>query len=271
MKKQKILISLVACLSCCGFFIFPLTASALPKVEESLDYQDTLHFTWAAIGLGDLTIQMQQKDAKYTMQADAKSGGIVSLFNKHRSTTKVEGEFKNEIYLPQHYRSDYVDNDDKRLIEVFYDKAGHPERENIVPPREEIRPLVAQEAKNTAVDILTGFFQMRQRLIWALQNKKKDFSVTIYDGKRLFRVDANIASTSQNVLIHTTDTTLPSIKLMLQRVALAGYKDKEIKSMAKRNPPIALYVEPERLVPFGLSLKVYGAKLEAWITPKPKK
>jgi hypothetical protein len=118
------------------------------------------------------------------------------------------------------------------------------------------------------VDILTGFFQMRQKLIWALKHQKKKFSVTIYDGKRLFRVDATIASMAQNVRIHSTKTTLPSLKLMLQRVALAGYKDKEIKSIAKRNPAIALYVEPERLVPFGLSLKVYGAKLEAWIKPK---
>lgn len=266
MRRTNIKIGLIALL-----WSFS-TAQALPAVSEPLNYQDTLHFTWAGLGLGNLTIHMQQQEAQYTMQADAKSGGIVSLFNKHRSTTKIEGEIQKESYIPKHYRSDYVDNNDTRLIEIFYDKAGHPEQENIIPPREEIRPLVAQEAKNTAVDILTGFFQMRQRLIWALQNKKKDYSVTIYDGKRLFRVDATIASTKQNVLIHATNTTLPSIKLMLQRVALAGYKDKELKSLAKRNPPIALYVEPERLVPFGLSLKVYGAKLEAWIKPeKPKK
>lgn len=256
----------------CASGIQPVAAQPpLPAAEAVFDYQDTLYFTWAGLRLGQLTLHMQQRDdGHYTMTTDGKTGGIVSLFNSHRSHSIAEGIHKESRYIPAVFRSEYVDDGEKKRVEVLYDTDGNPTSELIDPPREEIRPLVPEEAKRHTLDILSGFFQMRQELITALQQGKKAFSVTIYDGKRLFRVDATIMSTAQNVLIHATDTLLPSLKLRLQRVALAGYKEKELKNIAKRNPPIDLYVEPERLVPFGLSLRVYGARLEAWIKPDQK-
>lgn len=245
-----------------SLLLFPLAVLA----GESLDYTDTLHFTWARIPLGKLTLNMKQEGAHYSMRADAKTQGIALLFNRHISTTTVEGLITKEFrYLPQHFRSDYHDNDEKKLIAVEYDAQGMPIKETIEPPREEIRPLVPQEMKQKSVDILTGFFVMRQKLKQALESNQSHFSVTIYDGKRLFHVDAAIEAPA--AVVHFHGTSRSAIKLVLQRVALAGYKEKELKKLKKHNPPVALYVEPERLVPFGLSLKVYGGKLEAWVKP----
>lgn len=268
LKNKIACVLLIFCAS--GFQ--PATAQpALPAAEAVFDYQDTLYFTWAGLRLGQLTLHMQQQeDGHYFMTTEGKTGGIVSLFNSHHSYSRAEGIHKELRYIPALFRSEYVDDGEKKRVEIVYDTDGNPTRETIEPPREEIRPLVPEEAKQHTLDILSSFFQMRQELITALQQGKKAFSVTIYDGKRLLRVDATIMSTAQNVLIHATDTLVPSLKLRLQRVALAGYKEKELKNIAKRNPPIDLYVEPERLVPFGLSLRVYGARLEAWIKPARK-
>jgi hypothetical protein len=257
----------------CTLLLWGMPAAAEQiSSSQPFTYQETLYFSWAGFGLGELTLKMQQENDRYQMQTDAKSSGLLRLFSRHHSLTTVSGKITADAaYLPEIYRSEYNDSGEKKRIEIQYSEEGVPVKETLMPPREEIRPLVAEEAKKQAVDILSGFFQMRAKLIQALQKGEKNFSVTIYDGKRLFRVDARIESTAQNVLIHSTKTLKPSLKLILQRVALAGYKEKELKNIAKRNPPIALYVEPERLVPFGLSLKVYGAKLEAWIKPKPDK
>ena len=233
---------------------------------EKLDYTDTLYFTWARVPLGELTLTMKQRGDEYRMVAAGKTDGIALLFNRHLSTTKVEGTMAGMQPIPKIYSSDYVDDGDPRLIAIAYDKKGFPVEEKIVPPREEIRPLVPEEQKRGALDILSGFFAMREKLKVAMANKQKDFSVTIYDGKRLFRVDASIDKPLTNVRFNSIER--PAIKLALQRVPLAGYKDKELKKLKVRNPLIALYVEPERLVPFGLSLPVYGAKLEAFIDPK---
>lgn len=243
-------------------FCFSFSALA----GERLDYTEKLYFTWARVPLGELTLTMKQADDHYEMVTTGKTAGIALLFNRHESTTTVKGVIRPTEHLPASYRSAYVDNGDKRLIAIKYDKAGMPGEETIIPPREESRPLVAQEAKRGAVDILTGFFVMRERLQAAMREHRSSFSVLIYDGKRLFRVDATIDKHQVTVAFH--GITRPAIKLALQRVPLAGYKEKELRKMKDRNPPVALYVEPKRLVPFGLSLPVYGAKLEAWIKPE---
>lgn len=243
--------------------LFPLSAFA---AKESLDYTDTLHFTWAGIPLGELTITMKQKDNNYSMRAEGKTGGIVRLFNQHQSVTMVSGKIVKLAYIPKAYKSDYTDDDEKKLIALEYDKTGLPVKETIIPPREEIRPLVAEASKRGAVDILTGFFVMRDHVKKALATGKKEFAVKIYDGKRLFRVDAKLDKPRVNVTVR--GVTRPAVKLLLHRVPLEGYKEKELKKLKDRNPWIGLFVEPERLVPFGLSLKVYGARLEAWALPK---
>jgi hypothetical protein len=254
-------------------FTVLMSPPALAKDAEKLDYTDKLYFTWAGISLGELTLTMQQEGKHYKMQTEGKTGGIVRLFSRHSSVTKVEGNFSEpDVYHPLSYRSDYIDNGDKRLIAIEYDEKGLPLKETIVPPREESRPLVLEEEKKGSVDILTGFFQMRDRLQWALQKQKKDFSVTVYDGKRLFRVDAIIEKPAAIVTLHDyDDKELPAIKLVLKRHPLAGYKEKELRKMKERNPVISLYIEPKRLVPFGLSFPIYGSKVEAWIRPQATK
>ncbi len=235
-----------------------------------------------------------------TEQGEARSGGLGRAPTNKNPTEQGEAALAVGVAggelplqnrpLPKLYSSDYVDNGDERLIAIGYDAQGFPVEEKIVPPREESRPLVPQEMKRGAVDILTGFFVMREKLKAALNKRNApteqsearsggqrsvggvppaDFSVTIYDGKRLFRVDASIANPSVNVRFN--NIMRPAIKLALQRVPLMGYKDKELKKMKGKNPVISLYVEPERMVPFGLSLPVYGAKLEAFIDPRRKK
>ncbi len=248
-------------------FILLLLLPVPGLASETLDYTDTLHFTWARIPLGALTLTMHQQDADYKMVTEAKTEGVARLFNRHKSTTTVSGIQQAENYLPATYRSDYVDNGEKRLIAIRYDKNGLPTEETIIPPREEIRPLVPEEMKRGSVDILTGFFLMRQKLRQALADKATVFSVTIYDGKRLFRVDASLAAPL--VTVSFNGVKRPAIKLQLHREPLAGYKEKELKKLEYRNPLVTLYVEPQRLVPFGVSLKVYGATLEGWIKPAP--
>jgi hypothetical protein len=106
--------------------------------------------------------------------------------------------------------------------------------------------------------------KLRREVKAALAANKASVSFPVYDGLRLFQLQAKISG--KNGLLQLDDHHFKSIELVLTRKPLAGYTQKELNKLKERaEPPVYVYLTADTLYPLGLKLQVFNAPLEGWL------
>lgn len=239
----------------CIFFTFSASA-------DDLVYEGHYAFSWSGLRLGKLHLQMQQNDGDYSVLSHVKTAGLLALFSKHKSTTKVEGKIEGNGFYPIHYRSDYRSRDIDKSIELKYDESGKVTKEEVLPWRG-ARPDVPEELKTGSADSLTAIFAMRKKIRQALESGETEITVPVFDGIRRFDLRARVIDTNKS--LHLNDKQFNTVKLGLKRIPLGGFKDKELKKMAEGEPELEFFIEKDHFTLLGFQLELYGGTVMAWL------
>ena len=236
---------------------------ALPAQADDLHFEGDYVFSWSGIRLGKLHLAMEQKDSNYEIESNLKTSGIVAMFSDHKSLTKVKGRTEQNSFQPLAYQSNYFSGGKDKLIALNYDKNGKVINEEISPPKRASRPEVPSNLKMGAADSLTAIFSMREEIRDALKTGKTELTVPVFDGKRRFDLHARIIQPSTSLKLN--GKKVPAVKLGLRRTAVAGFKEKELKKLAKGEPELEFFVDSTNFTLLGLQMPLYGGTVMAWV------
>lgn len=210
--------------------------------------------SWGGITVGGLVIATYEDAERYGMEAHVKSNGLAWVITKHKSATAIEGIKKNGKYLPQRFETHFFHRGKLRHIILEYDESGKLEREFVNPPD----PLwkrkpVPMELKEFALDPLSIFFVQRQQVYDALRESREQFTLQMFDGRRLTDMHYFVHGRKQ---VGWNMQDVPVIKFNLSRTPVAGYKDSELEELRdKKDPSVSLYLSDDgRLIPLKLEI-----------------
>lgn len=248
-----------------GFLLFSVGAYTAYAQAPRADFAGIVRyeFTWSGIDLGKIALLAEETDQTYGMRTLIKSRGVVSLFVKHTSDTFMSGIKNASGYIPQTYETRLQTRNKKKHIKLGYDAAGQFETE-LSEPEDTDRPKVPAELKKDAHDPLASVFDIRAKLHAALQNSEKTFSITLYDGRRLSRIQVDIPAVVERQVAGTKQRVIHTI---MTRVPLSGYTEKELESM--KGSPNALHVyfsDDAKLWPLLMEVHVFMATLKGELT-----
>lgn len=241
----------------CLFFLIcaaaaPVPASAQPPVpgyspvitEAPLPFNRRYAVYWTGIKIADLF-------TGYTgarLTARIESYGLVKQISKYRSETYTDYINHENGILPKAFFTQFRQRKRTRKIELGYDgDTGLLIADNVTPPdNRKKRPAVAQAAKALTTDPLTAAFAARERVIAARKTGDSAFSLPLYDGRRLSRLDFMITGETR---IETPATgAVNTLMLEMRRVPLQGYTNNEKKRMQKEEPVVTVFVSDDMYV-----------------------
>ncbi len=236
---------------------------AQPVWAENFQFEGDYVFSWSGLRIGKMNLKMQQDASDYSVSSQIKTSGVVSVFSDHTSRSQAKGKTSSLNYNPLTYRSDYNSGNKDKVIDLTYNGQGKLLSEVVLPSRG-ARPEVDESLKQNTMDVLSAFFAMRDHVKESLlSNHKGDIIVPIFDGIRRFDLVATI--TDANTSISNEGQNIPAVKLNVKRKPFGGFKDKELKRIAKGEPNIELFIEKKNFTVLGVQMSVYGGQATAWV------
>lgn len=170
------------------------------------------------------------------------------MFVKHSSHTTVDG-FGNEDFVTTQatYESHYQTRGKKKYVKMIT-KNGVTGGEILVPAdNPATRPPVAAQQKKNVFDPLTLTLRMREAVWRSLKTDVRQFSLPLYDGRRLTQVHFVVGDTKK-ILYKGAKT--PVIEVTLSRTLVAGFTKKELDSFDPNEPKARFYfTDDKRFVP----------------------
>lgn len=242
----------------CFCILFAFSAQA-----DTLKFKGDYVFSWSGIRIGKLQLELKENDKEYSALSTLKTAGLVAAFSDHKSVTKVKGKTQPDRYQPSEYRSDYFSGNKDKVIALKYGKDGTVVEEAFTPPKRASRPDVPAKMKMGAADSLTAIFSMRHEIKQALKDGRSKMTVPVFDGKRRFDLHARVID--PNTSLRLDGKSVPAVKLGLRREAVAGFKQKELKKMAKGEPELEFFIEKKHYTLLGLQMPLYGGTVMAWV------
>ena len=198
---------------------------------------------WMGMHVGDIISQISQdKNGAYYIESRIQSRGIAKRFLKYWSVSKSLVNIDDSGNISsQYFFTKSATKRKTREINLSYDEAGNLAGEEVIPPdNRKKRPFVEDDLKYIATDPHSIILVSRKKIKESLDNNISNFSIPVYDGRRLTNVDFNIIG-KKNISYNSNDTEV--IHVIIQRQAISGYTEREIKRMETENPPINIYLE----------------------------
>lgn len=231
------------------FMMMPWLAARADYVESQplQPYNDTVLYDiqWKGVPVGKLILSGTEAGDAFEMHAISKTSGVVWLATRHKSTMDTTGQRKNGHYLPLHFETDFKLRDDTRLITLdFAAEDGRLTSETNIPEEPEWkRPRVPVPLKGYALDPLTPFFELRPRVYAALKGTGNSaFTLRYYDARRLTDLQFRVLGRE----VTTLDGKATSIvRVKVNRIAIAGYKEKELKEIADHDLSLELLLSDD--------------------------
>lgn len=244
--------------------LFAALALVLPALADDLpplDFKGVYDFRFSGVPIGRMGIESEQSPAHYAMTADVTTVGVARLFTEHESHTVVSGSGAGFAYPNVAYESRYRTKDKKKSVVMGW-KEGAFGSETLVPPdNRATRPEVPAEMKKDAADPLSFNLILRKKTWEALQSGNPAFSLNVYDGRRLMRVDAAVAGKQ---VIRLDGRKAAAVRVALRRKPLAGYTAKELKRFDPNEPTLWIYYSDDaRFIPIHLEVGFLFGKLTA--------
>ena len=236
---------------------FPSLAGANDQTIQPLTFKGLYHIGWGGITLGHIVFDAIEKDDKYSSTVTIKTSGLARVFKKHVSTSTASGHVASGKYFPGIFTTDYArKKKDRRTIKVSYDKNGAVNYEYITPPENRAeRPAVTPKEKLGSLDPITAVFTMRHKAQEAFAGKKTDFTLPVYEGRRLIELKALVEGEET---ISTDDKSYKTLKLGLSRTPKAGFTLKEQSDYKEGDPVVNVYfnTDDKRIYPLRLTVEL---------------
>lgn len=224
--------------------------------------------SWGGISVGKLVMIASEDEKQFSLDAYVKTSGIVYAITRHESKTSTRGKVdrKAQRYIPTHYETVFKMRGKTRHIILDYDSKGRLKKEfNDPPENRSARPEVPMNLKRTVVDALNPFFTQRPAIYKALKGHEKDFTLRMFDGRRLTDLHYHVVGRQW---INQNDTQKPVIIFKLSSMPIAGYKKSELEDLKKEtNPDISFYLSDDGLLlPIKLVIEASGGTFYANLT-----
>lgn len=225
-----------------------------------IDFKGIYEINLGNVAIAKMGLEMEQSASNYAVTGDIASTGIVKLFANHKSHTAVEASGKNFSYPERIYETNYSTKKKKKYIKLVY--SNGTVTDTLIPPENRAkRPEVSAALKKNSYDPLSFIIEMRAMLASSIKAGKKDFSIDVYDGRRLTR--ANFIIGDQKT-IRYNDKKTPVLVVTLKRALVAGFTKDELAEYDKNEPPLSIYFSADgRLMPLRLETSFWLGTLSA--------
>ena len=241
-----------------SFLASPLQASeTLAPVTAKLRYQAGFE----GLLVGDIGLEVNQQPGKADVTLDVQSSGIVKLFVKHSNHTTLTASGKNFTYPERVYETNYRTRKKPRHVKLTYKggKLADSVVEPVEPPGK--RTALDEKRRDSAYDLLYFLLRMRADLWDALGHNKTQFSMDIFDGKRLMQADFTLLG-KQTISLGADTRNV--IAIAAKRTPLGGLTKSEVENFANGEPPLTIYFSDDsRLIPLVMDVEVLGGHLTA--------
>jgi len=215
--------------------------------DKRLNVIKKYEVTWLGFHVGDLFIKIkseeQDGEAFSRMQVIIRSYGLARKISGYQSDTQALIKYKGKgKYLPHEYATSFALRKKRRDITFLYSEDGSRiiKETNVPPEKRWKRKEVEVEEKLNTYDPLTLSLMAREKLITAVKLGEKEFTMSLYDGRRRTDFEFNIEDyTKKEKLINVTFTEIP----------ISGYTNNEMKKIKSRKPMIRLFISPENYFP----------------------
>jgi hypothetical protein len=248
------------------FYIIPcllllITDSQAASYSRDIAFRGYYKCSFSGIPFAKVGIHTEQDARNYSATTDILLTGVVSLFTSHSSHSTVDGSGKDYTYNASEYETNYKTKKKKRYVKLNY-KGDIFDKETLVPPENPAKrtPVPTQE-KNGSYDPLSALLKARMLLIDALEKNKKTFSLNVYDGRRLTKVDFTVLSTRT---IRIDGKKVPIVAVQAKRTLIAGFTKSELADHDPQEPPMIMYFSnDEKLFPVRLQANLSFGRLTA--------
>jgi hypothetical protein len=245
----------------------PTSVPAQVPDLSPLNYRTRYDVKLAAVPIGHLFITTHETPLGYDLRIDTKTSGLVDLFSSIKSVATVRGTRLETQYQPVLYTSfaDKDGDDHDRKVRLSYDEHGTLiERSRVPGDSARYRPVVPIEQASEAVDPITGFFVLRQKLHDAMARNEPEVSVQTYDGARLATMTLKVVSRAR---IEVDGKYVNAINTVVTRHPITGYTKKELKKFSDGDPVIHAYFSADdRFMPLMLTISLAYGDVKATLT-----
>ncbi|NBO19173.1 MAG: DUF3108 domain-containing protein [Proteobacteria bacterium] len=219
------------------------------------------NFEYAGIVFGSAGLEMTQDENAFDAVSDVTSSGIARIFVKHDSHSVAKGTGKHYTYSDVDYDSHYQTRSKKKAAHLVWSD-GVLAKEELQPAETGKRPPVEAALKNNALDPLRFGLALRQQLFEAMQAGKKNYSLRVFDGRRLTQADFAIKGSAT---VSYLGQKLPVTRVDVTRTLLEGFTESELQEAAdKKDPPLRMYfTQDERLIPVVLEVPLMLGRVRA--------
>jgi len=213
------------------------------------------------IRFAKMGLEIEQQSDYYKVKGDIKVTGIVKMFTQHSSHTTVDGSGDNFNYPARAYETRYRTKKKHKYVKLIYE-SNTVKTEVLEPPENPAkRPVVPNTLKKNSYDPLSFILKMRMEIISALKSNKKDFSLNVYDGRRLTKANFNIIGRKAIRLDgKKTDVVIATVK----RELTAGFTESEREDYSAYEPVITIYFSDDaRFIPLKFETSFWLGTLSA--------
>jgi len=258
------------CKRLCALFIcLAISAGNSPAEDSSLSplhIKADYRFTVDGLPFGQMQVEVQAADGRYRIDSHIRSTYLARLFERHESHATVSGNYTGRLEDGDRvFESAYDNDDDPNRIRLAYQQ-GHLTSARIDPPdppgkRPPVEPLLF----DGSVDLLSFVLAARQHLRDALATHASAFQVKLFDGRRLMTIFWTVKGKTR---IKVAGKPVDVIACSLRREATGGFTPKELKRLAKGEPPLTVYFsDDQQLWPVLLRLDMWFGPVEATRQP----
>lgn len=239
------------------FLAFSLTNSlSAYSADENMSLRYDLY--WSGFKAGQMRIILKEDKNSYDFATLIDSVNLVKSFTSYWSVNRVQGKIRNGIYRPTTYDSKWNRRDEQQILQVNYDSKGYVTKEIADPPKKKSRPAIDPEILKNSIDPITTGVLIRKNVRKYMLAKKPlpaTFTLPTYDTKRRFDLEYVIHGYKN---IRVEDKVHNLLHVTLQRIPVAGFREKEIKRMKDQEPIIDIYLNDDFIPLWGLGTAGMG-------------
>ncbi len=224
------------------YFLSCQTAFAADTLAP-LNFKGIYEFRLGGLLVGKLGIEAEESASGYAIACDIKSAGVASIFTKHSSHTTVDGTYNRTSYPDIVYQTNYQTKKKKRSVRLVYKDAEITKEEVVPPDNRATRPAVDAHLKNAAYDPLTLNIRLRQAVWNAVQSGKPDFTLSVYDGRRLTELNGAVEGKRT---LRDGNRKQPVVTVSVRRKLVAGFTKSELEDYDPKEPALLMYYSNDR-------------------------
>ncbi len=243
-------------------FLLPLTLTTVNAHAAPEPLVTETHYTlsWSGIPFGACDITATQEGNKFRINSAIHFSGAAKMLAAHQSDTVAEGEGIAGAAAAHTYETFYSTRKKKKHVRLIYANGGSLTDRLIEPPENaEKRPPVPAEKLKGVPDPLTFVAELRRAMRETLANHTNRFSLSVFDGRRLYASTWTIVDErtielngKQQHVVYATATRKP----------VAGFTQSELDDF-NADTQLNGYFDADTMLPVKLTVDLMIGSLEA--------